>query len=555
MFEIHITTNKLNDTEVNQFKEFCASIEAKPILIELAEGITTQQPMISKVFSNVKEGQLTSEIELLETNFLENSYDVVRTKVEVPLDFINRGRKEFPNYKGQYYEWHGKVEFDDIEKLKLALRLIQNTHLSKNALKDQPNRRFVTVRSYSNKRFFLSNVESVKKALVHNKFKLIKDEYEYCVYDSNKTTDSGWMDIPEITDQNYLNLLAFEGYLRRATESKERFLLKGSLLTRQYLNDINVRDALDLDFIYGEFIDNDVDARSIFTNWVTQVTEAYSNDNIEYNSFKENEFWRRIDYAMNDDFPTTNTDLSCKIDDVEIPVIGLDISWNLPLEQTPVPLDYKPQVGENFTIPFTVPLPTQIAWKLHQSIVRPRAKDLIDIILLFQANQLGENQLQIISEVYINECVKDKINPLRLIHYSNGEVFEFLSKNKSKLDEAYNKYWSLETPFGFEINTAMKLPYLDDMFKIDFAFNDVQGLVKAFEKSIIDSGITNMIETNYKPKSQERKIKAQVSGLESNDNEEIDIVDRDEKKQSNGDKIKQSIVQKLFKIFNNKWNS
>jgi len=546
MFEIHITTNKLNDTEVNQFKEFCTSIEAKPILIELAEGITTQQPMISKVFSNLKEGQLANEIELLETKFLENSYDVVRTKVEVPLEFINKGRKEFPNYKGQYYEWHGKVEFDDVEKLKLALRIIQNTHLSKNALNDQPNRRFVTVRSYSNKRFFLSNVESVKKALIHNKFKLIKDEYEYCVYDSNKTTDSGWMDIPEITDQNYLNLLAFEGYLRRATESKEKFLLKGSLLTRQYLNDINVRDALDLDFIYGEFIDNDVDARTIFTNWVTQVTEAYSNDNIEYKSFKENEFWRRIDYAMNDDFPTTNTDLSCRIDDIEIPVIGLDISWNLPLEQTPVPLDYKPQVGENFTIPFTIPLPTQIAWKLHQSIVRPRAKDLIDIILLLQSNQLDENNLEIISEVYINECIKDEISPLRLIYYANGEVFEFLSKNKDKLDEAYNKYWSLETPFGFEINTAMKLPYLDDMFKIDFAFNDVQGLAKAYQKSIVDSGITRKIETNYKQKEQEIKKNVLPAGLESNDKGAKDIVDRDEDEQS--------IIQKLYRLFTNKEN-
>ena len=249
---------------------------------------------------------------------------------------------------------------------------------------------------------------------------------------------------------------------------------------------------------------------------------------------------------MNDDFPTTNTDLSCKIDSIEIPVIGLDISWNLPLEQTPVPLDYKPQVGENFTIPFTIPLPTQIAWKLHQSIVRPRAKDLIDIILLLQSNQLDENKLEILSEVYINECIKDKISPLRIIYYASGEVFEFLSKNKGKLDEAYNKYWSLETPFGFEINTAMKLPYLDDMFKIDFAFNDVQGLAKAFQKSIVDSGITRKIETNYKQKKQEIKKNVQPTGFESNDNEANDIVDSEDE---------QSIIQKLFKLFTNKENN
>jgi len=516
MFEIHITTNTLKETEIEQFVKFCSSIEAKPILIELPEGNTMQQPMISKVYTDISEGGLKSKIDLLESKFKEQSYDVVRTKVEVPLDYINRGRREFPNYKGQYYEWHGKVEFEDFNKLQQIIGRFRFAHLSKNALKDESNRRFVTVRTYNNKRLFLSNVESVKKTLSQNKLHLIKDEFEYCIYDSNKSTDSGWMDIPEITDENYLNLLAFEGYLRRMADKEEVFLLKGSLLTRQYLDDINTRDALDLDFIYGEFIDNDEDARTIFTNWVTDVTETYENDNIIYQSFKKNEFWRRIDYAMNDDFPTTNTDLSCKIKDYEIPVIGLDISWNLPLKEKPIPLLYKPQFGESFTIPYTVPLPTQIAWKLHQTIVRPRAKDLIDVILLLKSNKLSDGQLDTLSDVFIAECNKDEIDPLRLKHYSSGEVFSFLDRNRSKLDEAHDRYWSVKTPFGFKISTAMKLPFLDDLFKIDFTFKDVQGLTKTFEMALRRSNIVDRIEGSEQLKSAYmKKHKASVKIIEN----------------------------------------
>lgn len=549
MFEIHITTNELNETEVKQFKEFCTSIDAKPILIELAEGVTTQQPMISKVFSNVEEGKLTNEIESLEAKFRENSYEVIRTKVEVPLEFINRGRKEFPNYKGQYYEWHGKVEFDDIEKLRKALRLLQNVHLSKNSLKDQANRRFVTVRSYPSKRLFLSNVESVKKSINYNGFKLIKDEYEYCVYDSNKLTDSGWMDVPEITDRNYLHLLAFEGYLRRTKDKQEKFLLKGSLLTRQYLKDIIVRDALDLDFLYGEFIDDDTEARLIFTEWVTKVTETEIDDDVEYQSFKKNEFWRGIDYAMNDDFPTTNTDLSCKAKEHQIPVIGLDISWNLPLDEEPIPLLYKPIEGENFTIPYTVPLPTQIAWKLHQSIVRPRSKDLLDIILLLKSNELNEKQIEVVSKVYINECVKDNINPLRLSHYSKGEVFEFLVKNRNKLIEAHTKYKSLETSFGFEISHAMQLPILEDMFNIDFPFNDVQGLTKSFGENLLKSGIVSKIEANYKSEIEEINKESITS------NSILKPTISVTKEITNSKEDKESIVKKFLNILKYNGNS
>jgi len=49
-FEIHITTTALDEPLITEFIEFCETISAKPIIIELPEGKQRQQPMISKVY-------------------------------------------------------------------------------------------------------------------------------------------------------------------------------------------------------------------------------------------------------------------------------------------------------------------------------------------------------------------------------------------------------------------------------------------------------------------------------------------------------------------------
>lgn len=506
MFEVHITTNPIEESEILKFKKFCDLINAKPILIELPEGAVKQQPMISIVFKDIEQGTLKAKIKKLEASFIDHGYSVVRTKVEVPLAFMNEGAKEYPDYKGQYFEWHGKVEFEDLNLLKNMLIRTPKAHLSANALKNQPNRRFVTVRSYGTKSIFQNQVRSIKYNITNAPFQLIKDEYEYCIYDSNKAIDNGWIDIPELTDANYLHLIAFEGFLRRTSESNEKFILKGSLLTRQYLQDIHCRNAADLDFLYGEYIEDIEQARTIFTEWVTQVTENQVIDEVTYKSFKENEFWRMIDYAMDDDFPTTNTDLSCYAKDQEINPIGLDISWNLPLEEEPIPLLYRPIEGEPFTIPYTVPISTQIAWKLHQTIVRPRPKDLLDILLLLESNSLSEQQKSTICEVYINECEKDRKNPLRLEYYTEGKVSQFLTKER--IQESQKRYGLLESPFGFELTTSIK--YLDTVFKLDFDFNDIQGLTKKFEEKLKKTGLVEKIKEVY-PEIR-RKIEQQKQG-------------------------------------------
>ena len=162
MFEIHITTQNLNELETVMFTAFCKRIKVKPIIIELEEGNYLQQPMISKV---VKDGDLFDEMERLKKEFNQNGYRVSRVKIEVPLESIEKGEQTFPDFRGKYFEWHGKVKFRDIDDLKKVIRWVKNVHLSSNSLKGENDRRFVTLRCYAGVYIFKQEVERLKQIL------------------------------------------------------------------------------------------------------------------------------------------------------------------------------------------------------------------------------------------------------------------------------------------------------------------------------------------------------------------------------------------------------
>ncbi|WP_145045800.1 nucleotidyl transferase AbiEii/AbiGii toxin family protein [Paenibacillus xylanexedens] len=205
-------------------------------------------------------------------------------------------------------------------------------------------------------------------------------------------------------------IIALEALLRRASHVGMPFVLKGSLLTRQYLSNRDIRDAEDIDFLYMGKVEDDQQAKKLFTDWMIQVTELDLNDGVMFRSFRENAFWRRIDYAMADDFPTINTDLAYyftsepRQEDTYEEELFLDISFNLDMEVAPIPLTYQPLMGEPFVVPYTVPLSVQVAWKLHQTIVRPRFKDLYDLSFLLTHPTYDKQTLQQTLQTLVNEC-------------------------------------------------------------------------------------------------------------------------------------------------------
>lgn len=228
-------------------------------------------------------------------------------------------------------------------------------------------------------------------------------------------------------------LKAQEAFIRRAASINAPFMLKGSYITRQYFDDINDRTPADLDWVYMNELDDDEDAAEVFNGWLIAVTELDLNDGVKYHKFDGDEYWQRIDYAMADDFPTLNIELWYLVDSmVDYSRFSLDISFNLNIQHSPVPLMYKPAYGDPFFIPQTVPLFLQVAWKIHQTLVRPRFKDLFDLMYLTQHITFDKNNC---IRVLIDECNVSNIDITRLRYFFNYQI------NNLFLDNSIQENW------------------------------------------------------------------------------------------------------------------
>lgn len=217
-----------------------------------------------------------------------------------------------------------------------------------------------------------------------------------------------------MTDAQTLEILGYEAFLRRASELDLPFMLKGSYVTRQYFADPTERIPQDLDWVYLQPIESGDEARRLFDAWATQVTERQLTDGVVFRSFQQDAFWRMIDYAMADDFPTVNTDLRFEAVGRGEDFLRVDISFNLPLDLPSEPLIYRPLQGEPFLLPYTTPLALQVAWKLHQTLVRPRFKDLFDLLHLLRHPDFTPAVRQQALDALRQECRTDGTNPARL---------------------------------------------------------------------------------------------------------------------------------------------
>lgn len=204
-----------------------------------------------------------------------------------------------------------------------------------------------------------------------------------------------------------------EAFIRRACIVDGPFALKGSAVTRQFLNslELNARQRLMQDIDWLCLAPFSVEhSRSALNEWADAVTRIYLDDGVQFRSFAETQLWRMIDYAMDRDFPTVNTDLVATIAGQQFQV-NIDVSFNVMIVPAPVPLAYVPLFGESFVVPRTPPLAQQIAWKLHQSIVRPRFKDLLDLTMLLRHNVVDADAVR---DALLCECGQDGANPVQL---------------------------------------------------------------------------------------------------------------------------------------------
>ncbi|AYL95661.1 hypothetical protein HYN43_010330 [Mucilaginibacter celer] len=233
------------------------------------------------------------------------------------------------------------------------------------------------------------------------------------------------------------------------------FMLKGSYVTRQYLPDGVERFPADMDWVYMLHLQKEKEAERIFSDWVTNITELKIDDGITFRSFTEDRFWRLMDYAMADDFPTVNTDIVCTVHGFEIG-LRVDISFNLPIEQQPATLTYQPIEGEAFVVPFTVPLSLQVSWKIHQTLVRERFKDLFDLTYLVNHPAFNSEVRTQTLIALVNECKTDNVHHEKLISFFNYEFEKLYPFVSIKADWDFWRH-------GIETTNKIKFSAWDEM--------------------------------------------------------------------------------------------
>ena len=272
-----------------------------------------------------------------------------------------------------------------------------------------------------------------------------------------------------------MEMVAYEAFIRRASEVGFPFMLKGSYVTRQYFPNPLDRIPADLDWVYLENLNNIKNAEKKFDEWLIAVTEYKMFDNVTFKSFKENTQWLMMDYAMADDFPTVKTDLLCKVQDGEFNAFPLDISFNLDIDQPPVPLLYRPLKGNSFTVPYSAPLSLQVSWKLHQTLVRPRFKDILDLTWLLQHPDFDSNTLQQTLQSLANECSADNADIKHLAFLVNNELDKLFTN--SRIEETWdywrhnyrrNNYLLLGESLASDIIDTSRLPANLSVFKTEF---------------------------------------------------------------------------------------
>ena len=189
-FEIHLTTENVSSEYISYFTQICDHMNGKALIIELSRGNQTKQPMFSKKILLETATQAIKIAEDLKEKFASKNFSITRMKIETPAEFSDFVATE--NSANNYFEWHGKINIEEIKNLESICEK-HKTHLSLNAVKNKDSLRFLTLREYDSKKIFIERVKFLIADLEKNGVNLLKEEYEYCFYDSNKNLDGGWL--------------------------------------------------------------------------------------------------------------------------------------------------------------------------------------------------------------------------------------------------------------------------------------------------------------------------------------------------------------------------
>jgi len=208
VFECHITV-ALRPEQPNQlilFNQICQQLGGKTLVIQLANGKTPTQPMISKNF-NGNANLVLSQITVLHQEIAKH-FPIVRLKVETSP--FNAGLPETTEEAARlppscYFEFHVKMQLEkghDLDKLRTLLAPY-HSYVSKNTLDEADNLwayRFATQRFRLGNQAAEAHLSALLAFLKTQHITVKKVNREFNIFDSNAELDTGWTD--ENADRN-----------------------------------------------------------------------------------------------------------------------------------------------------------------------------------------------------------------------------------------------------------------------------------------------------------------------------------------------------------------
>lgn len=191
VFQFHITINDLPKEKKQDFLTICEKEDVKPLFIILPEGNYLKQPMFTKLIESTNFKTALSLAEQTVKNFEISDFSIARIKAEVfSKDSSLFQAMDYNNFQ-PYYEWHCRVKIEN-EKETEQLCKKYNAHLSVNSLDEDKKIKYITIREYESEALFYEAVNNFYQILLKKDIvTIIKQKFEYCIYDTRLELDKG----------------------------------------------------------------------------------------------------------------------------------------------------------------------------------------------------------------------------------------------------------------------------------------------------------------------------------------------------------------------------
>lgn len=203
LYELHVTVNAEDGIDIEKFKNDCANLKVKPIVLDLqnqlGEKVMDDVMTSSKCLGN--NGDAFEEMKRISNSLSELGYNVIREKIEAAYWHTKAPFKDFGDTqmpKDCYFECHfGVICSDEVLPALSQIAKDTDSHLSKNAFKSYEDGTYTIMLSFRSYTMmyedFREHLDKIVNLLHKNNFVVDKEIVEFSIFDTKVQHDKEWL--------------------------------------------------------------------------------------------------------------------------------------------------------------------------------------------------------------------------------------------------------------------------------------------------------------------------------------------------------------------------